>query len=52
MRLAHFKKHISGNDYDYVTDFELVLKGLASTSPGLSRRLEENIPNYLANLDE
>ncbi len=52
VRLAHFKKHISGNDYDYVTDFELVLKGLASTSPGLSRRLEENIPNYLANLDE
>ena len=52
LRLAHFKKHISGNDYDYVTNFELVLKGLASTSPGLSRRLEDEMPNYLANLDD
>jgi len=52
VRLAHFKKHISGNDYDYVTDFELVLKGLTTTSPGLSKRLEEDIPNYLANLDD
>jgi len=51
LRLAHFKKHVSGNDYDYVTNFELVLKGLASTSPGLSRRLEDEVPNYLANLD-
>ena len=52
VRLAHFKKHISGNDYDYVTDFELVLKGLTTTTPGLSKRLEEEIPNYLANLDD
>lgn len=52
LRLAHFKKHISAGDYDYVTDFELVLKGLATTSPGLSKRLEENIPNYLANLND
>jgi Organic solvent tolerance protein OstA len=52
VRLAHFKKHISGNDYDYVTDFELVLKGLTTTSPGLSKLLEEEIPNYLANLDD
>jgi len=52
VRLAHFKKHISGGDYDYVTDFELVLKGLTTTSPGLSKRLEEEIPNYLANLDD
>lgn len=52
LRLAHFKKHISGNDYDYVTDFELVLKGLTTTSPRLSKRLEENIPNYLANLND
>ena len=52
LRLAHFKKHVSGNDYDYVTNFELVLKGLASTSPGLSRRLEDEMPNYLANLDD
>ena len=52
LRLAHFKEHISGNDYDYVTDFELVLKGLATSTPSLSKRLEEDIPNYLANLDE
>ena len=52
LRLAHFKEHISGNDYDYVTDFELVLKGLATSTPGLSKRLEKDIPNYLANLDE
>ncbi len=51
LRLAHFKKHISGNDYDYVTNFELVLKGLASTSPSLYKRLEDEVPNYLANLD-
>ncbi|HIF48100.1 MAG TPA: LPS-assembly protein LptD [Candidatus Thioglobus sp.] len=52
LRLAHFKKHISGNDYDYITNFELVLKGLASTSPGLAARLEEEVPNYLANLKD
>ena len=52
VRLAHFKKHLSGNDYDHVTKFELVLKGLASSTPELARRLEKNIPNYLANLDD
>jgi LPS-assembly protein len=52
LRLAHFKKHIGGNDYDYVTNFELVLKGLATTSPGLARRLEDEVPNYLANLND
>jgi len=30
----------------------LVLKGLASSTPELARRLEKNIPNYLANLDD
>jgi len=52
LRLAHFREHIRDSDYNYVTEFELVLKGLASTSPDLSKRLEENIPNYLANLDD
>ena len=52
VRLAHFKKHLGGNDYDYVTKFELVLKGLASSTPELARRLEKNIPNYLVNLDD
>ncbi|SHN90446.1 Outer membrane protein Imp, required for envelope biogenesis / Organic solvent tolerance protein precursor [Bathymodiolus heckerae thiotrophic gill symbiont] len=53
LRLAHFKKYMgSGNGYDYVTNFELVLKGLATTSPGLAARLEEEVPNYLANLND
>jgi len=43
---------VSGNDYDYVTNFELVLKGLATTSPSLYKRLEDEVPNYLANLDD
>jgi LPS-assembly protein len=52
LRLAHFKKSIAINDYEYATSFELVLKGLATTSPSLSRRLEDEVPNYLANLDD
>jgi len=52
LRLAHFKKHLSGDDYDNITKFELVLKGLASSAPKLAGRLEKNIPNYLANLDD
>ena len=52
LRLAHFKKYMGNDDYDYVTNFELVLKGLASTSPGLAARLEEEVPNYLANLKD
>lgn len=51
LRLAHFKKYMGNNDYDYVTNFELVLKGLATTSPSLARRLEDEVPNYLADLD-
>jgi LPS-assembly protein len=51
LRLAHFKEHVSGG-YDNVTKFELVLKGLASTSSDLYKRLEEDVPNYLANLDD
>jgi len=51
LRLAHFKKYVSG-DYDDVIKLELVLKGLASTSSDLYKRLEEDVPNYLANLDD
>lgn len=51
MRLAHFKEHVSGNDYAYVTKFELVLKGLSVTSSNLYKRLKEDVPNYLVNLD-
>lgn len=51
LRLAHFKKYVSG-DYDDVINLELVLKGLASTSSDLYKRLEKDVPNYLANLDD
>lgn len=52
LRLAHFKKHISGSNFDRTTSIELVFKGLVSTSPDLARRLEASIPNYLANLND
>jgi LPS-assembly protein len=51
LRLAHFKEYVSGV-YNDVIKFELVLKGLASTSSDLYKRLEEDVPNYLANLDD
>lgn len=51
LRLAHFKEYVNGG-YDDVIKFELVLKGLASTSSDLYKRLEEDVPNYLANLDD
>jgi LPS-assembly protein len=52
LRLAHFKTHTGDGDYNYSTKFELVLKGLATTSPSLSKRLEDEVPNYLVNLNE
>lgn len=48
VRFAH-TKHTSG---DITNEIELVLKGLASTSKALSKRLETEIPNYLAKLDD
>lgn len=51
VRLAHFKTHLSSGDYEYVTNFELVLKGFASSSSNTSKRLAENIPNYLSYLE-
>lgn len=48
VRFAHNK-----STYGNITnEVEFVLKGLASTSKDLSTRLEEEIPNYLANLDD
>jgi len=35
-RLGHFKKFLGGNDWDHTTSFELVLKGLSSTSPNFA----------------
>ena len=51
MRLAHFKTK-SGDFYDYGTAFEVILKGIGSTSTNLGQRIKGNIPYYEANLDE
>ena len=48
MRLAYFKDNVS----DYGIGFELVLKGIGSTSTNLRKRLKTNIPYYEANLGE
>ena len=52
VRIAHFKKYLSDNNYDKTTKFELVLKGLASSSSNLTERLRNEIPNYLVDLDK
>lgn len=52
LRLAHFKEHIGNANFDRTTSVELVFKNLISTSPDLAKRLEESIPNYLANLND
>ena len=51
MRLVHFKEK-SGDGHDYITSFELVLKGLGSSADNIEKRIEENIPYYQANLGE
>ncbi len=48
VRLVYFDE----NNNDESISLELVLKGLATTSPSLYKRLEKDIPNYLANLDD
>lgn len=48
VRFAHWKNS-SGDQFNAL---ELVLKGLASTSTSLATRLESDIPNYLADLDD
>ena len=49
-RVAHFKAHNGGTNYNYSTGFELVLKGLGSTASPLKRKIENNIPGYSAKL--
>ena len=51
-RLGHFKKFLGGNDWDHTTSFEIVLKGLSSTSPNFAKTLEKEIPNYLVDFNE
>ncbi len=48
-RLAHFQED-NGKGYNYSTGAELVLSGLGSTSTPLKDRIENNIPDYSANL--
>ena len=51
-RLAFFNTYSDADNNDKSINFEFVLKGLTSTSPSLKNRLEDDIPNYLANLDD
>jgi len=50
-RFAFFKKHISSNNYNYERLFEIVFKGLSSTTPSLKEKIEAEIPNYIGDLD-
>ena len=48
MRGAYFKEGVS----NYGIGFELILKGIGSTSTNLGKRIKRHIPYYEANLDE
>ena len=50
-RFAFFKNHISSTNYSYQRAFEIVFKGLSTTTPSLSKRIEAEIPDYIGNLD-
>jgi len=50
-RFAFFKKNIGNNKYSYDKAFELVFKGLTSSTPSLQKRIEAEIPNYIGDLD-
>jgi len=50
LRLAHFKEDNGAGGYNYSTGVELVLSGLGSTATPLKDRIEQNIPDYSANL--
>jgi len=51
-RFGHEKDYLGGNDWDHKVNLELVLKGLTSSSPSYKTKLNEEIPNYLSNLDD
>jgi len=50
-RFAFFKKNNSNQSSSYDRSFEIVFKGLSSTTPSLRRRIEAEIPDYIGNLD-
>ena len=49
-RLVHFKEGKSDGSHNYSTGVELVLSGLGSTATPLKDHIEQNIPDYSANL--
>jgi len=50
-RFGFFKKNLSNQNYSYDRAFEIVFKGLSSTTPSLRRRIEAEIPDYIGDLD-
>ncbi|SMM98984.1 Outer membrane protein Imp, required for envelope biogenesis / Organic solvent tolerance protein precursor [uncultured Candidatus Thioglobus sp.] len=52
VRVAQIREHLTGDDYDKITKFEMVFKGLTSSDPSLAERLKQEIPNYLVDLDK
>lgn len=52
VRVAQINEHLTGNNYDKITKFEMVFKGLTSSDSGLAERLKKEIPNYLVDLDK
>jgi LPS-assembly protein len=51
VRIAHFKETVN-SVFDSSTNFELVFKGLGSSSVHTQTRLEKNIPYYRADLTQ
>lgn len=50
-RVSHFKDYyVAGDNYNYITKFELTFKGLASSNKDLIKRIKKRIPNYLPKL--
>ena len=49
--IAYFKEE-SDNGYHYATQYEIILKGIGSSSTSLGKRIRKNIPYYEPNLDE
>jgi len=51
-RFGFFKKYLSSNTYSYDREFELVFKGLSTTTTSLRRRIESEVPGYIGDLNE
>ena len=50
-RFGFFKTTSNNYDHNYQRHFEIVFKGLTSSSPYLRKKLEKEIPNYIGSLD-